>query len=280
MSQAPPPGPPAGQYPPPQPGAAPYGHPPGVGGPPPPTSKGSSATLWIVLGTVAVVLLLCGGLLTALLVPAVQAAREAARRVGCANQMKEISLAMHMYHDDYKSFPPPYTTDANGTPLHSWRTLILPYVEQQALYESIDLSKPWDDPVNANAAATSVPIYACPSGDDALRTTYQAVVDPDGVMAPGAGLSFGDVLDGTSNTLLFCETEVSQAVPWMSPQDTTRDAFVNVSGTSAGQGGHQHLGGGHIAMVDGFVKFLSKTADPETREALVTRKGSEVIYDY
>ena len=93
-------------------------------------------------------MLACIGILVGLLLPAVQAAREAARRMQCSNNMKQIALAMHNYEAVYKAFPPAYTTDANGQPLHSWRTLLLPYMEQQALYSQIDLNKPWDDPVN------------------------------------------------------------------------------------------------------------------------------------
>ncbi len=77
------------------------------------------------------VFLVCSGILAGLLLPAVQAAREAARRVQCSNNLKQIGLALHNYNAAYKSLPPPYTVDANGQKLHSWRTLILPFIEQK-----------------------------------------------------------------------------------------------------------------------------------------------------
>ena len=98
--------------------------------------------LFAVLG--GGLLLVCGGILLALLLPAVQAAREASRRMECSNNLKQISLAMHSYHDVYGSLPPAYTIDEEGRRLHSWRTLLLPYLEAGQIYEQLDLSQPWD----------------------------------------------------------------------------------------------------------------------------------------
>ena len=79
-----------------------------------------------------------------LLLPAVQSARGAARRSVSMNNLKQITLAMHGYHDVHKTFPPAYTTDAAGKPLLSWRVHILPYIERQDLYEQFHLDEPWD----------------------------------------------------------------------------------------------------------------------------------------
>ncbi|MEL7264459.1 MAG: DUF1559 domain-containing protein [Planctomycetota bacterium] len=70
--------------------------------------------------------------------------------MACSNNVKQIGLGLANYHASWNSFPPAYTVDANGNRLHSWRTLILPYVEQQPLYDRIDLTKPWDDPAHAS----------------------------------------------------------------------------------------------------------------------------------
>ena len=104
------------------------------------------------------------GVLIAFLMPATRTGREPARRTQCKNNLKQIGLALYSYHDTYHAFPPAYTVDADGKPLHSWRTLILPYSDQAPLYAKIDLSKPWDDPVNAEAYNTRTPNgYCCPS---------------------------------------------------------------------------------------------------------------------
>src|SRR5262245_14462685 len=93
-------------------------------------------------------LVVCGGILLALLLPALQAVRESSRRAQASNNMKEIMLALHNYHDTYGSFPPAVVTDANGKPLYSGRVLLLPFLEQNALHSSFDLTQPWDSPGN------------------------------------------------------------------------------------------------------------------------------------
>ena len=102
---------------------------------------------------------MCGGIMAVLLIPAVSSAREAARRMQCSNNLKQIALALHNYHSAYGTLPPAYTIDVDGNRLHSWRTLILPYMEQDALYQQIDFSKPWDDPANAFLAKMDLSIF-------------------------------------------------------------------------------------------------------------------------
>jgi type II secretory pathway pseudopilin PulG len=270
MSQFPSPG-----YPP-QPG---YQPPYGTSGPPASSGSNTLMILLIVGAVLLVMFIACGGILAALLLPAVQAAREAARRQSCANNMMQIGFAMHNYHSTYGQLPPAYTTDDNGRPLHSWRTILLPYMEQQALYDSIDLSKPWDDPVNQLAAQTVVSAYSCPSypGSDPTLTTYVAVVDPKGVMSGSKANGFQDVLDGTSNTILFVETESRNAVHWMSPADIELSTFLSPGGNPAAAGGHSHVGGGHVCLTDGAVRFITDSIDRKVAEALVTKDGAEVI---
>src|SRR5262245_45266481 len=110
------------------------------------------------------------GVLVALLLPAVQAAREASRRMSCGSNIKGLITAMHTYHTAYKSFPISYggnqscTNIANGK---SWMIGILPYIEQQPLYDRIDWTLPIGDAntvnVNTTVAATAIPVLLCPS---------------------------------------------------------------------------------------------------------------------
>jgi prepilin-type N-terminal cleavage/methylation domain-containing protein len=111
--------------------------------------------------------------LIALLLPATRSVGPAGRRAQCTSNLKQIAVALHNYEEAHKALPPGYTVDVNGRPLHSWRTLILPYLEQ-ALYRTIDLSKPWNDPANAQALGTSVPVYRCPEarGRRTIRPTW------------------------------------------------------------------------------------------------------------
>lgn len=248
-----------------------------VGQPPysPPAKQKSNTTLivLIIAGVLAIPMLGC---CVGLLLPAVQAAREAARRMSCSNNMRQIGLALHDYSAANGSLPPAYTVDDQGRPLHSWRTLILPYMEQEALYEQIDLTKPWDDPVNQAAMQTAVPTYACPSAPDmpATSTTYVAIVDPSGMMSGSTAIKFQDTTDGLSNTILFTETDQAQAVHWMEPRDIDLNSFMSVDDPSRRT---SHLGGSHVTMGDGAVIFLTDSTDPNLREALITRAGGEVV---
>src|SRR6476661_8060061 len=105
--------------------------------------------------------------LVALLLPAVQQAREAARRSQCKNNLKQIGLALHNYHDVNGCFPPAYIADENGKPMHSWRVLILPYLDQAALHTEYNFSEPWDGPNNSRLLARRPAVYACPSHGNA-----------------------------------------------------------------------------------------------------------------
>ncbi len=253
---------------------SPYGQQPGQPSGPyaPPPQKSNTGLILLIIGLVSIpVLLACAGILVALLLPAVQASREAARRMSCSNHMKQIALAMHNYHDTYKSFPPAYTVDDSGQRLHSWRTLILPFMEQAALYDSIDLSKPWDDPANQMAAQAMVPMYTCPSSaSDPTMTNYVAIVDPSSIMSGAQGTSFSAITDGSSNTVMVVEVSASDAVPWMSPNDIDRRSFVN-----GPPGGTNHPGGMNVMFADGSVQFLADSSDPSERDSMVTKDGQD-----
>lgn len=211
------------------------------------------------------------GICAGLLLPAVQAAREAARRMNCSNNLKQIGMGLQNYHAVYKSLPPAYTVDAQGQRLHSWRTLILPFIEQEALYSRIDLNKPWDDPANQAAANTAVAAYSCPSTDlDPTMTLYVAIVDPSSAMSGPTPTRFRDIVDGIANTVLLMETGPANAVPWMSPDDMDLSTYMNPT-----DGGHR--GGSHVLMADGAVVFITNSIDAELKQALVTKSGKEVI---
>lgn len=230
----------------------------------------SNNTGWVVLLVVGmlVVGVFCAGILVALLLPAVQSAREAARRMQCQNNQKQIALGLLNYESAWGAFPPAYTVNEDGEPLHSWRTLILPYIGQQAVYDQIDLSQPWDAPVNQPFADMEILTYTCPSLPASNMTPYVAVVDPRGVFNGEASTKFRDIADGTSNTLLIAEVDLANAVHWMEPVDVDASAFPSVG---------QHLGVCTCSLCDGSVVSLSSSLSPETADALITKAGGEVV---
>jgi hypothetical protein len=210
--------------------------------------------------------------LVALLLPATRRAREPARRTQCRNNLKQIGLALHNYHDDFGVFPPAYTVDTGGRPLHSWRTLLLPYLDQKPLYDTIYLSKPWDDPANATACQTQLDVFHCPSfSGPAGQTTYLAVVTPDSCLQPGQSRTISQIKDGTSNTLIVIEAAQKDAAPWMSPQDAD-EALILSYGPEAAK---LHAGGEHALLADGSVRFLSEKTAPETLRALITTTAKD-----
>src|SRR4029077_10950256 len=142
------------------------------------------------------------------------------RRAQCMNNLKQIGLAMHNFHDSNNAFPPAAITDKQGRPLLSWRVAILPYVEQSSLYNSFHLDEPWDSPHNITLVNQMPRVYLCPSEGNPKpgKTTYQVVVGPQTLFpAEGRRIRITDVMDGTSNT--FMVGEASQAVTWPAPDD-------------------------------------------------------------
>lgn len=254
----------------------------------PPTAMGSASaksstglTLGITLGCLGAAAFLVIPIMIALLLPAVQQAREAARRTQCKNNLKQIGLALHNYHDVYDSLPPAFTVDANGKPLHSWRVLILPFLggRELTIYNAIDLSQPWDSPHNSQFQFQMPAVYACPShpGGNMGMTNYAAIVGDHCGMQPEKGTTFREIIDGTSNTLAVGEVTGAN-IPWMKPQDIELDKFTYL-GDPNGFSSH-HTGGVQFLLCDGTVRFISNNIVPQILQALFTRDGGEAIGDF
>ncbi len=171
-------------------------------------------TLLEILVVIAII-----GILVALLLPAVQAARESARRTGCTNNLKQMGVALTTYHDTYATLPAAVSDDWGGSPqLHSWAVFILPYVEQGPLYSHYDFAAGQNAEVNRPVVSTPLSIYLCPSSDDTYyegdghyaKGDYAAAsgIEPivnGGAMFPASSVSFNTITDGLSNTVLVGE---------------------------------------------------------------------------
>jgi len=210
-----------------------------------------------------------------LLLPAVQSARGAARRTQSMNNLKQIALAMHNYAAAHKSFPPAYSTDEEGNPLLSWRVLILPYLEQQALYEQFKLDEPWDSEHNRPLSEIVMSIYQPPGSNlPPGRTTYLTVRGENTVFPGKEKIGFAKITDGTSNTIMVVEAAEEKAVIWSKPDDFAYDKDDPIDGLVG-----LRRGGFNAAMCDGSVRFLSESIDPKTLLRLFTRNDGEPI-DY
>jgi hypothetical protein len=191
------------------------------------------------------------------------------------NDLKQIGLAMHNYHDANGHLPTTNIRDANGTALLSWRVAILPYVEQEALYKEFKLDEPWDSPHNKKLIEKMPPLFA---GNDAAlnragKTTY-LLPSGKGTLSPpeGGKLTIGGIADGSSNTILVVVADPARAVVWTKPDDLPFDPKDPLKGMV--RPGQNTIA---VVMADGSTRHLPTSTDPKTVAALVTPAGGETV---
>lgn len=239
------------------------------------------------------------GIAVALLLPAVQAAREAARRTQSANNLKQIGLAMHNYHDTFGHFPAgdiPNDNLAEDERL-SWIVSILPYLEQAALYNQIDAKSTWNSNSNRRWTSVAVPVLLhpginLPQVGDAGATHYVGLAGLGekgptlasnekgaGMFAYGKPRRFRDILDGTSNTVAVAEATDNPS-PWAQAKGSIRPLTQQPYLHGPDGIGGPSRGGTNMLFGDGAVRFVSDNIDPRVMEALVTIAGGEVVDDF
>jgi len=214
----------------------------------------------------------------ALLLPAVQAARSAARRAQSTNNLKQIGLAMHNHLSVNNAFPGPIR-DKDGKALLSWRVAILPYLEQQALYNEFHLDEPWDSEHNKTLIDKMPATYKIPGAkDESGKTFYRGISGPSSLFDPKTkdGVGIASITDGTSNTIGV--VEASEAVDWTRPDN---EILVPEKDDPANrlidQFGEHFPGGFNALFLDGSVRFIKKTIDGGVLRALITINGGEII---
>ena len=262
-------------------------------------------TLVELLVVIAIIAVLIG-----LLLPAVQQAREAARKIQCRNNLKQFGLALHNYLDTFTVFPPSFCFSTAG----SWSVhgRILPYMEQASAYSQVRLDLDWANPVNeaTHVAQLRVPSYSCPSDPNSDRMHYAGpdegnirphnygvnfgtwkVYDPitntggDGVFYPNSRTSPAEIADGMSNTLLLAEVKTYQpyfrntADPGPTPPSSV--TFVTGFSGEAKYGPNLDDNAGHTEWCDGPVhqSGFTTTFTPNTPVPF-TDSGSTYDIDF
>jgi prepilin-type N-terminal cleavage/methylation domain-containing protein/prepilin-type processing-associated H-X9-DG protein len=248
------------------------------------------------------------GLLLSLLLPAVQAAREASRRLGCSNNLHQIGIGMHGYHDTYKRFPMGGLEMrslrlTNGSPRYphgvqlAWSACILPFIELQSIAKQIDYKKGFDSPENAQAASEIISTYLCPSvSRQSYATQGRGACDYGGIYgerivsnnSPARGVliytqyvRIREITDGTSRTLMVSEDCQSQDMQWINGLNVFDVSYAINTAPAVDDDLHsKHMGGVNGLMADGAVRFLANEMDLQTLAAICTRNGDEAIGDF
>ena len=216
------------------------------------------------------------GILVALLLPAVQAAREAARRTKSMNNMKQLMLGLLYHHDTRGAFPAHANYSEDGKPLLSWRVHVLPFLEQQALYDKFHLDEPWDSPHNKQLIPLMPEVLLDPSSG--LQTTdgKTSYLGVSGAAALFNGTDRGtkliEIRDGTAHTLALVQVSDGRAAVWTKPDDWQFNTKKPLDGLDG-----PHPGGFLAARVDGSVLLVPGDTPPNVLRAMTTISGGEVI---
>jgi hypothetical protein len=185
------------------------------------------------------------------------------------NNLKQIALAWHNYHDTLGSFPA-NECDKKGKPLLSWRVQILPFLEQDELYKQFKLDEPWDSEHNKKLIDKMPKVYAPVRGPaDGGKTFYQAFTGSHGLIESGQQRTLAGITDGTSNTLMV--VEAAKPVVWTKPDD------LEFNGKNVPALGGLFDGKFHATMCDGSVHRFKKDVNAQTLSALITPNGGEVV---
>ena len=227
-------------------------------------------------------------------IPAIEAIRESVRYQSCVNHMKLIGLAFHQAQGARGTFPTAAILSKDGQPLLSWRVALLAHMGpgEKHLYGQFHLDEPWDSPHNLKLVSQMPNVYL--TADRPTKRpgeTFYQVVTGKNTMFPGAqGVSFGDVTDGTSATIMVVEAanpviwtkpaditamSISNPVPTLpnraSPRSKPAIPFIGITGV-----GGIHNGGFCALFVDGSVHWIDQAITTADFMALITRNGGEL----
>jgi prepilin-type processing-associated H-X9-DG protein len=240
--------------------------------------------LWILRGRPARILgflfVEFSVLAVGMLLPPVTSSRTPGLRMVCSNNIREFSMALLTYEATHGNFPPAYLSDESGKPMHSWRTMLLKYLDRPDLYQACDFQQPWDAPKNAvvNAAPTVMYMFVCPSDGSPMPpqnyTNYVVVTGPGTIFPDGKTTKFSDIKN-PAKTILLVET-VGANIRWTEPRDLPlAEALKGINPPGGGGIRSHHPGGANVVFADGHLEFLPDTTTPAELKAMLLIDGGQ-----
>jgi hypothetical protein len=199
----------------------------------------------------------------------------------CVNNLHELALALVSYRKAHGSFPPPYLTDSNGKPMHSWRVLVLPDLERADLGRAYRLDEPWDGP-NNRQLSIPLSVFRCPSSEKDPKSTETNYVMVTGPGTAAEALAKGSPKPGASVNRIVLVEVADSGIDWMEPKDLTLEEALagincpNVRGISARHGRGR---GANVAFSTGTVRRLPATLPRESLEAFLTQDLTDAEID-
>lgn len=224
--------------------------------------------LLVAMGLVCVAL--------AVLVPLYRMARLRAQRLESANNLHQIGIALHNYHDVWNTFPPAHVCDASGNPVHSWRVLISPFIQASSFYDRYSFAEPWNGTNNSQLANMLRGCWRAP-GDpkSSVMTSYVAIVGPGTVWPGQQSATLTSIADGTSNTIMVVEISHSD-IHWMEPRDLPIEELeVWLDPNHKPRLGGE-IQGGLVTLADGSVRYLPRNVTIKELRALLSPAGNDV----
>lgn len=185
-------------------------------------------------------------------------------------------MAVANYHDTHNRYPPPYQAGPDGRPWHSWRVLVLPFIDQNDLFKAYDFAEPWDGPNNRKLAERMPKLFAFHDTykPGATTTNYLAVVGDETVWPETGRMQSGAVTDGLDRTILIVENQ-GAGVHWMEPRDL-RLAGMDLRPNSPA-GVSSPYDDPAVVFLDTSIHKLRPDLKPEVLRALLTIRGGEPL---
>ena len=266
-------------------------------------SRRAGFTLVELLAVIAII-----GVLIALLLPAVQAARESGRRTACQNNLRQIGLALNQYLSAKQAFPIG-STDHNKREI-AWCVYLLPSLDEQQVFSLFDDRQAYSSAANREAVRCVIPVFLCPStatqpdrrgpttgdrnsngtwdpGDDQAYTDYGGIWGvngtDNGTLIYNKAIKAMQIRDGLSQTIAVGEDtgrggDAPQYGTWANGQNVF-DQTSQINKTQNNELWSDHRGGVNVVFCDGSVHFLAEAMTTEILFALCTRNGNEVLPD-